>query len=400
MSDILSPLQQGKGAPCILQLLPRLDIGGAERTALDVSRALSRAGWRSLVASAGGALQAAIERSGGEHVWLPLNSKNPVTALANVFRLEHCLRLYGVDLLHARSRMPAWSALLAVRRTGTPFVTTYHGTVHARPAWKRLYNSVMTRSDVVVAKSRFNAGRIREVHGSFPARLEVIVAGVDMEAFSLGRYSPPALREQREKWRAGARLVALLPGRLDSSKGHLVFLDALARVRAAHRPLGVLLGSSAKSKARAYRDGLQARVRELDLESDVVLAGGMGADEMPLAYGAADLVVAPSVFQEPFGRVAVEAQAMERPVVASDIGGFRETIKVDGEMRTGWLVPPGDPAALAGALENAMALGRAGRLKMGRCARGHVASAFSMKEMCARTLSLYRDLIGKTCGLA
>lgn len=400
MSGSFANSAQGKTPPCILQLLPRLGIGGAERTALDIARAVAGAGWRSLVASSGGHLQAAIEKAGGEHISLPLHSKSPITALANAFRLERCIRAYGVDLLHARSRMPAWSALLAARRTNIPFVTTYHSTVHAHPAWKRLYNSVMTRSDVVIAKSRFNGERIRKAHGSFPARLEIIVAGIDMEAFSLERFSAKMLQEQRRKWGAGERQVALLAGRLDRNKGHEIFLDALAQIETANRPLGVVLGGSDKSSVRAYRKGLQDRVHALDLEGDVVFAGGMGAEEMPLAYGAVDMVVAPSVFQEPFGRVAVEAQAMERLVIASDIGGFRETIAVDGEMRTGWLVQPGNPAALARAVGQAMVLGTLRRKEMGRRARKHVASSFSMKKMCARTLSLYQELIKKNCGPA
>ena len=393
MSDIFFPTTQDKTPPCVLQLIPRLGIGGAERTTLDISRALVQAGWRSLVASSGGPLQAAMEQDGSGHVTLPLHSKNPLVVLANAWRLQRCIREFRVDVLHVRSRMPAWSALLAARRTGVPLVATYHSAVHERPPWKRLYNSVMTRSDVVIAKSRYNGERIRAVHSPFPARLEVIVAGVDMEAFSLRRYAFSRLQTQRRAWGGDGRLLALLPGRLDCNKGHEVFLDALARIEVSERPLGVLLGSSARRSARRYRETLMRRVHALSLQDDVVFAGGMTADAMPLAYGAADVVVAPSVFREPFGRVAVEAQAMERPVIASDIGGFRETICVQENGRTGWLVPAENAAALARALEVAMSLGQRGRLEMGRRGRRHVAVNFSMKKMCAATLALYRELL-------
>ena len=393
MSDIFPPANQDKTPPCVLQLIPRLSIGGAERTALDVSRALVRAGWRSLVASSGGPLQAVIEQSGGEHVRMPLHSKNPLVVLANAWRLQRCIRDLRVDVLHVRSRMPAWSALLAARRAGVPLVATYHSAVHGHPVWKRFYNSVMTRGDVVIAKSRFNGACIRAVHSPFAARLEVIVAGVDMEAFSPQRLDVSRLQAQRRDWRGDGRPLVLLPGRLDRNKGHEVFLDALARIEAPARPVGVLLGGSSRRSAQRYREALMQRVRALSLQGDVVFADGMEADAMPLAYAAADVVVAPSVFREPFGRVAVEAQAMERPVIAADIGGFRETIRARDDERTGWLVPSGDADALARALEEALSLGRQGRLEMGRRGRKHVAEAFSMKKMCAATLALYRELL-------
>ena len=390
-------MEPRRPAPCVLQLIPRLGIGGAERTALDISRALVRAGWRSLLASSGGPLQAAVERDGGEHVTLPLHSKNPLTVLANVLRLQRCIRARGVDVLHVRSRMPAWSALPAARLAGVPLVATYHSAVHGHPAWKRLYNSVMTRGDAVIAKSRYNGERIRAVHEPFPARLEVIVAGVDTEAFSPGRLSADRLQQQRRDWGGDKRLVALLPGRLDRNKGHGVFLDALALIESSRRPLGVLVGDSARPSARRYRQELQRQAEALCVQQDVVFAGGLPADAMPLAYAAADVVVAPSVFHEPFGRVAVEAQAMQRPVIASDIGGFRETIRTQAGQQTGWLTPAGDAAALAGALQEAAGLGAGGRLEMGRRGRVHVAQNFSVERMCAATLSLYEKLLQKHC---
>ena len=402
MSDNILPAMQTqgalkKGAPCVLQVLPRLGIGGAERTTLDISRALVQAGWRSLVASAGGPLQEVIEQSGSEHITLPLHSKNPLTVFANALRLQRCLREYGVDLLHARSRMPAWSALMASRRSDVAFVTTYHSTVHGYPAWKRFYNGVMCRSDVVIAKSRYNGERIVAAHSPFPARLEMIVAGIDMEAFSRSRCPAEELRQLRDHWNAGERLVALLPGRLDRNKGHEVFLEALARMSPEERPLGVVLGGSAKASGQAYLDLLHRRAEALGLEGDVVFAGGFPAEQMPLAYAASDMVVTPSVFAEPFGRVAVEAQAMERPVIASDIGGFRETIHTEEASRTGWLVETGNASALAEALRSAVSLSGEARAQLGRHAREHVKARFSMEEMCERTLALYRELLAKRC---
>ena len=383
---------QNKTPPCVLQILPRLGVGGVERTTLDVSRALAGAGWRSIVASAGGALQDAVTHNGSMHVTLPLHSKNPTTVLSNIARLRRCIREHRVDILHARSRMPAWSALAASRWCGVPLVTTYHSTVHTGPAWKRWYNSVMTRGDVVTAASHYNGGRIREVHGDFRARLEVIVAGVDMDAFDPVHYTSKQLSQLRESWRARGRTVAMLPGRLDKNKGHEVFIEALAQMKSP-RPLGVIVGDTAKASGRVYLESLHQRVVALGLESDVVFAGAINADDIPLAYAAADVVVAPSVFAEPFGRIAVEAQAMQRIVIASDIGGFRETIRTDPSARTGWLVEVGNAEALARALEEVAALEASKRKEIGQRARTRAVAKFSLEQMCNKTLELYRQIL-------
>lgn len=388
----MSNNSQNKTAPCVLQILPRLGVGGVERTTLDISRALAAAGWRSIVASAGGILQGAITRDGSKHITLPLHSKNPAVVLANVARLSRCIRKHRVDILHARSRMPAWSALMASRWCGIPFVTTYHSTVYAAPAWKRWYNSVMTRGDVVTAASHYNGGRIRRAHGDFRARLEVIVAGIDMDTFDPARHTSAQLLRLRASWGVGARIVAMLPGRLDKNKGHEVFIEALARMKPP-RPLGVIVGGSAKVSGRIYQESLHQRVKALGLEGDVVFAGAIDADEIPLAYAAADIIVAPSVFAEPFGRVAVEAQAMERVIIASDIGGFRETICTSPSVRTGWLVEVGNAEALARALGEVVALEASGRIEIGRRSRADAVAKFSLEQMCEKTLKLYRQLL-------
>ena len=392
----MSNSPQNKTPPCVLQILPRLGVGGVERTTLDVSRALAGAGWRSIVASAGGALQEAVTRGGSRHITLPLHSKNPATVLANVARLRNCIREHRVDILHARSRMPAWSALMASRWCGVPLVTTYHSTVHEAPAWKRWYNSVMTRGDVVTAASHYNGGRIRSAHGDFRARLEVIVAGVDMNAFDPARCASEQLSRLRASWGADGRTVAMLPGRLDKNKGHEVFIEALARMKPP-KPLGVIVGGSAKASGRIYQESLHQRVRALGLEGDVVFAGTIDADDIPLAYAAADIIVAPSVFAEPFGRVAVEAQAMERVVVASDIGGFRETVCTDPSARTGWLVEVGNAEALAHALGEIATLEAPERIEIGRRARVETAAKFSLGQMREKTLELYRKILSQEC---
>ena len=281
---------------------------------------------------------------------------------------------------------------MASRWCGVPLVTTYHSTVHAAPAWKRWYNSVMTRGDVVTAASHYNGGRIRNVHGDFRARLEVIVAGIDMKTFDPARYTSEQLLRLRSSWGAGGRTVAMLPGRLDKNKGHEVFIEALARMKPP-RPLGVIVGDSAKASGRIYQESLHQRVKELGLEGDFFFAGAIDADDIPLAYAAADIIVAPSVFAEPFGRVAVEAQAMERVVIASDIGGFRETICTDLSTRTGWLVEVGNAEALAQALGEVAALEVSERNGIGRRARVDALAKFSLKQMCEKTIELYRQIL-------
>jgi glycosyltransferase involved in cell wall biosynthesis len=372
----------------ILQVLPRLATGGVERGTIEIAEAQLQAGYRAIVASAGGPLVAALTALGAEHVTLPLAAKSPMALLRNAQALTELARAEGVRIIHARSRFPAWSALLAARRSGAHFVTTYHGSYNEDFPGKRLYNSVMARGERVIAISRYIAELVQARHGVDPARLRVIPRGVDPRRFDPALVAPDRLEALRAAWAVPAgRPLLLLPGRVTRWKGQAVLVEAMARLKAAGGPLPFALVVGDAGAKPGFRQALEAGIATAGLGDELRLAGH--AEDMPAALLLADLVLHCSTDAEAFGRTVIEAQAMGRPVIASDLGGPRETV-APGE--TGWLVPPGDPAALASAIAQALALPPAARAAIGARARAAVLARYTTAAMQAATIAVYREL--------
>lgn len=388
----MSPSQASGAKPAILQIVPALDAGGVERTTIDIAQALSRDGYAPLVASAGGRLEPQLIAAGGELIRLPMASKAPHTILANAWRLRDIIRTRNVKLVHARSRAPAWSALLAARMTGVPFVTTYAGIYNASGAAKRFYNSVMVRADAVIANSQWTARHIGSEYRIKPSRLVVIHRGVDLSEFDPAGVAPDRIAASRKAWNAKeGETVILLPGRLTRWKGQTVFLDALAQMKRDGRLANVRAVIAGDAQGRGeYEAELRRRAGAGGLGDSIVFAGHIR--DMPAAYLAADIVVSASTDPEAFGRVAAEAGAMAKSVIASDHGGARETV-LDGV--SGILTRPGDSAALAEVMARLIAAGPAARSNMGAKGRAHVAQNFTRVRMCADTLALYRSLMPK-----
>lgn len=377
--------------PTVLQVLPALgEQGGVERGTVDIASAIVAAGGRAVVASAGGPRVHNLARVGAQHVILPADSKNPLTMYANVRRLADLIRREGVDLVHARSRAPAWSAWAAAERTGVPFVTTFHGTYGVSGRWKLRYNSVMARGERVIAISHFIADHVHSVYGVPRSRIRVIHRGIDLAQFDPTTVSHDRMITQAGRWRLADGLpLVLLPGRLTRWKGQRVFIEAVARLvaRLGHRELQcVLLGSD--QGRTSYRKELESLIIDRGLGGIVRLINH--AEDMPAAYMLSDLVVSASTDPEAFGRVLVEAQALGRPVIGTDHGGARETV-LPGE--TGWLTPPGDVEALAEAIGQGLHLTHEDRFRMSEAAIGHAATRFSKDEMCARTLAVYDEVL-------
>lgn len=380
--------------PAILQVVPRLETGGAERATVDIAAVLAREGFTALVASEGGRMVGELEAAGGEWVSMPLDTKSPLALAANARRLERLIRARSVNLLHARSRAPAWSALWAARAARIPFVTTFHGAYSAGSAAKRLYNSVMLRGDAVIANSQWTADHIASTYAFRPKRLVVIPRGVDLDRFDPAHVSHDRVLDLRRSW--GAResdVLILLPGRITRWKGQLVLVEALATIlRNGYGSFHAVLAGDAQGRD-SYLAEVRQSIERTGLGERVTIAGHV--DDMPAAYRTADIVVSASTNPEAFGRVAAEASAMERPVVATDHGGARETV-VPGE--SGLLVPPADKSALAAAFEQLLKAGAEARRAMGARGREHIARNFSLARMTADTLALYRELTAITRG--
>ena len=380
------PSRAKHDGPTVLQVLPALDAGGVERSAVDVAAALSAAGWRALVASSGGAKEREIIRAGAEVITLPLASKNPLVIRANIDRLVALIEAENVDLVHARSRAPAWSAFYAAQRTGRPFVTTFHGTYNFTNFLKRKYNSVMARGDRVIANSEFIADHLRHNYGADDSLIRVVPRGIDFGQFDPAKASGERIIKLAAQWRLPDGVpVIMLPGRLTRWKGQTVVIDALANL--GRDDVRCLLVGDDQGR-EGYRAELEKRIKARGLDGIVHVVEH--CNDMPAAYMLADVVVSASLDPEAFGRVAVEAQAMGRPTIATDHGGARETL-VDGE--TGWLVPPGNARALARALEAALAIGAAEREALAARAMARVRARYSKEAMCTATLAVYRELL-------
>lgn len=371
----------------VLQVLPSLVTGGVERGTIEITQAIVEAGGSALVASAGGRLVAAIERAGGRHITLPLMRKDPYSIWRNAALLATIIRAERVDIVHARSRAPAWSAWLACRRTGTHFVTTWHGTYSEGLPFKRRYNSVMAQGERVIVASRFIARLVGERHGVDPARVRLIPRGVDSAVFDPGAVSGERVMRLLRSWRIPEHApVVMLPGRLTEWKGQGVLLEAIARM--GRRDVYCVLVGAEQGRPR-FSERLVARAAELGVSERIRLAGE--CDDMPAALLAADIVVHASTQPEAFGRVVVEAQALGRPVIAADLGGPAETVE---HGVTGWLLPPRDSAMLAEAVEAVLALPRETLATVGAQARAAVLERYTVAAMQAATLQVYREVVG------
>jgi glycosyltransferase involved in cell wall biosynthesis len=374
-------------AATVLQVLPALgSSGGVERGTVEIAEAIVEAGGRAIVASAGGARTHELARVRAEHVTLPLHSKNPVVMYNNIARLAALIQNENVDLIHARSRAPAWSAYFAARRTDRAFITTFHGTYNAGNFMKRHYNSIMTRGERVIAISAFIAGHLRRVYGVPANRIRIIPRGVDLYRFDPSQVSAERVIQLANDWRLTDGMpVIMLPGRLTRWKGQGVFIEAVAKLQ--RRDLRCLIVGGDQGRTE-YRTELESLVEEHDLGEVVRIVDH--CDDMPAAYMMADVVVSASTDPEAFGRVIVEAQALGRPVIATDHGGATETV-IEGE--TGWLVEPGSVAPLADALKHVLSLDEAARTGLSETAIANVRDRFSKQSMCEKTLEVYNDVL-------
>jgi len=380
----------------VLQIIPELDAGGAERTAVDIAAGLANVGARALVATEGGRLVGELQAKGGIWAPFPASTKNPFAMLLNVRRLAKLCLDEGVAIIHARSRAPAWVALGAARALNLPFVTTYHGSYAGRSSIKLLYNSVMARGDIVIANSHYTGGLIRAAYPEAGPRIRVIHRGTDLAQFSPSAVAPERVEALRSLWAvAPHERVVLLAARLTGWKGQKVLIEAAARLKAQGLEDTVFVLAGDPQRRDGYARELDALIRQRGLDGVVRRVGH--CTDMPAAFLAASAVAVPSTQPEAFGRSAVEAQAMGAPVIVSNLGAVPETVRsspavAPGE-RTGWQVPADDAAALADALGGALALGASAREALATRARAHVERHFSLERMVADTLDVYIALV-------
>jgi len=376
----------------VLQVLPRLIMGGVERGTVDIARALSEAGHRPLVASSGGPMVRELVRCGAEHITLPLATKNPLTIRKNARRIAEIIDTHKIDIIHARSRAPAWSAKEAARKTNIPLITTFHGVYGLGPfGLKKLYNRIMADGKIAIAVSEFIRAHLIENYAVPADRIRVIHRGVDLDIFDPDRVPPARLIQLTSKWRLPESApIIMLPGRFTAIKGHLLLIDALAEL--AHRKGGGLevrcLMVGKDQGHASYRRRILDHATSRGVDGNVHVVDD--CNDMPAAYMVTDVVVSATTRPEAFGRIMAEAQAMGRPVVAPSHGPSSEVI-LPGV--TGWLFTPSDPKSLANALERALQLTPHERLALSEIAVARVQENFTNTEMCAKTLAVYDEVM-------
>ena len=388
MSESAWPDLSGK---TVLQVIPDLSAGGAERTTVEMAEAITGAGARALVVSEGGRLESALEKVGGKLIAMKVASKNPLTIRKNTRLLEALIAAEKIDLIHARSRAPAWSAYVAAQNTETPFVTTYHGAYSGTTGLKKRYNSVMARGDLVIANSEWTASHVMAVHGTPREKIVTIPRGVDLVAFDPAHVAETRITAVRHAWDIAPddkRLRLVLPGRLTSWKGQGLAIDALGALDPGERARLHLILTGDDQGRQKYVSELEDKIIHHQLGGSVSIVGH--TDDMPAAYALADIILAPSTRPEAFGRVAAEASAMAKPVIVADHGGQRETV-IEGQ--TGTRAEPGSVAALTACIRTLVSLPPDARGAMGAAGQAHVRQNYSKAQLQSATLNVYARLL-------
>ena len=372
--------------PTILQIVPHLETGGVERGTVDLAIHLKEAGWRPIVVSHGGQWVRQLTRAEVEHITMPVHSKDIFVMRKNITRLEHLIKEKGVHIVHARSRAPAWSAYYAAHRAKVRFVTTFHGTYGL--GWfglKKVYNKIMTRGDLVIANSHFIAEHIQKNYHVDPAKIRVIPRGVDLEKYNPSAVSAERIVRLANLWRVPEDVPVIMQHcRLTRWKGHALLIEAIAKL--GRKDIRCLLVSSQPGEA-SYRRELERLIIKRDLKSVVHIIEN--CDDLPAAYMLTDVFVSSSIEPEAFGRVSLQAQAMGRPVVATNHGGSKEIVLPDV---TGKLVDI-NPEAMANGLKWALALSKEERERLSTKSIQHVRSEFSNELMFERTMDVYEELL-------
>ena len=377
----------------VLQVIPKLGYGGAETGCYDLAHYLPENNCSSYIVTSGGELLKFIDRKKVKVIKLPVHSKNPFLMLFNSIALIFIILLNNISIVHARSRAPAWSCLLATKITRRKFVTTFHGTYNFKNSLKKFYNTVMVRSDLIIAGSNFIFSHINQNYSKYlglKKKFLVIFRGINVDYFDSSTTLDNEENRLISDWEVDKnKKIILLPGRLTAWKGQETFIEALNLV---NKELGydsfnaVILGSD--QGRDIYTKKIKRLAEQYRLTSQLKFIEH--CKNMPLAYKISDIVVSASVEPEAFGRVAVEAQSMEKPIIASDIGGSNETI-VDNI--TGFLFQSGNAEALSKKIVEALQLDESRLKSIGIEGRKNIIKKFNVEKMCFSTYSEYKKLL-------
>ena len=377
----------------VLQVIPKLGYGGAETGCFDIAHYLFENNCSSFLITNGGPLTKFINKKKVKYIRLPVNSKNPIIMLLNTILISVIVFFYNIDIIHARSRAPAWSCFLASKITRKKFVTTFHGTYNFKSKIKKFYNSVMLRSDLIIAGSNFIFSHIKENYKEYlnnSKKFLVIFRGINIDYFDASTIFTEDEDKLFKSWNLEVeKKTILLPGRITEWKGHEMFIEAMNKIniQLGHKSFkAVILGSD--QGRDLYKKKLIRLVEQYRMNDQIKFVDH--CENMPLAYKISDLIVSTSIEPEAFGRIAVEAQSMEKPIIASNLGGSKETIVNN---KTGILFDAGDSDDLSKKIIEFFNFDKSTIEQMGKEGRKNVSAKFNVEKMCFSTYSEYKKLI-------
>ena len=379
----------------VLQVIPKLGFGGAETGCYDIAHYLAEKDCGSYIATSGGELLKFVKKNKVKIFRVPVHSKNPIIILLNTILLSAFILIKKINIVHARSRAPAWSSYLACLITNTIFVTTFHGTYNFKNKFKKFYNSIMLKSNLTIAGSNFIFGHINDNYSEYlnkKRKLRVIFRGINIDYFNPKNISILKQEKLKKEWKLEPnKFIILMPGRLTNWKGQEKFIEALNILVEDYNFTNfqaIMLGSDQGRKV--YTKKLFSLVERYSLTKKISFIHH--CREMPLAYSLADVVVSASIEPEAFGRVAVESQSMEKPIIASNIGGSKETVI---NKKSGFLYKYDDPRELAKNLNTVIQLSQEELKIIGNEGRKNVTKKFDVEVMCDSNLREYKKLLKK-----
>ncbi len=377
----------------VLQVIPKLGYGGAETGCYDIAHYLPENGCESFIVTSGGELTKFVDKKKVKLIKLPVHSKNPLLILINTILLIGIILFFKISIVHARSRAPAWSCLFATKLTNRKFVTTFHGTYNFSGKFKKFYNSVMVRSDLVIAGSNFIFSHIKENYSEYLSsqkKFLVIFRGINVDYFDSSTKLENDEKNLLQKWNIyDEKKIILMPGRLTSWKGQELFIEAinLVKIELGYEAFhAVILGND--QGRDLYKKKLIRLTEQYHLTNQIKFIDH--CNDMALAYKVSDIIVSASIEPEAFGRVAVEAQSMQKLIIASNIGGSNETIN---DEKTGFLFKSGNAESLSKKIIRGLTMDETAINQIGKEGRNNIIKKFNVEKMCFSTYSEYKRLL-------
>jgi glycosyltransferase involved in cell wall biosynthesis len=377
----------------VLQVIPKLGYGGAETGCYDVAHYLSENNCKSFIVTSGGELTKFINKKKVKLIRLPVHSKNPILIFFNTIILIGIILFFNISIVHARSRAPAWSCLFATKLTRRKFATTFHGTYNFKGKLKKFYNSVMVRSDLIIAGSNFIFSHIKENYSDFlkaKKKFLVIFRGINVDYFDPSTKLETDEKKLLQKWEINKeKKIILVPGRLTSWKGQELLIEAinLVKIELGYEAFHVVILGSDQGRD-LYKKKLIRLTEQYRLTNQIKFINH--CKDMALAYHVSDIVVSPSIEPEAFGRVAVEAQSMQKLIIASNIGGSNETIINE---KTGFLFEAGNAKSLSEKIIRSITMDETSINLIGKEGRKNIIKKFNVEKMCFSTYSEYKRLL-------